>query len=150
MKKPYKVKPYLILPENYDHARAEKNNNGCGPAGWKGKAVPETNYGIRISDCCHVHDDEYAEKVKYGVVCSEHIPLFKDFEKPVKKEIKKMRKEGRIFLDGRNVADLRMWSNHLLIIKKEAKWSRFLNILRRRRAKTYYWFTDETGEEYFK
>lgn len=147
---PYQVKPYLLLPENYDPVKAEKHNNGCGPAGWKGKAVPETNYGIRISDCCHVHDFEYGERVQFCVICCERAPLFKDFEKPVKKHIKKMRKEGRIFLDSRNVADLRMWSNHLLIIKKEAKWSRFLNIFRRRRAKTYYWFVDEMGGKEFK
>lgn len=147
---PHQVKPYLSLPENYDPVKAEKHNNGCGPSGWKGKVVPETNYGIRISDCCHVHDLEYGEKLQFGVICSQHAPIFKDFEKPVKNHIEKIRKKGQVFLDARNVADLRMWSNHLLIIKTEAKWSRFLNILRRRRAKTYYFFVNKMGGKHFK
>ncbi len=148
---PHQVKPYLNLPDNYDPVKAEKHNNGCGPSGWKGKLIPETNYGIRISDSCHVHDFEYGEKVPYSLLaCVPNIPPFKFFDKIVKNHIRKLQKEGYVYLDGRQVADLRMWSNHLLIIKKEAKWSRFLNVLRRQRAKTYYFFVDKMGSKHFK
>ena len=34
-------------------------SNGCGTSGWKGKLVPETMWGIRVTDACNVHDYDY-------------------------------------------------------------------------------------------
>ena len=33
--------------------------NGCGPQGWKGKIIPDTIWGLRITGCCDVHDWQY-------------------------------------------------------------------------------------------
>ena len=54
----------LIVPQSYvDASEAEKASvcNGCGTAGWKGKLVPETMWGLRISEACQVHDWMYRE-----------------------------------------------------------------------------------------
>ena len=33
--------------------------NGCGPAGWKGKLIPDTIWGLNIRCCCQPHDWMY-------------------------------------------------------------------------------------------
>lgn len=33
--------------------------NGCGTDGWKGQLVPETFYGLNISEACNIHDWMY-------------------------------------------------------------------------------------------
>ena len=53
------MKDYLIYPEGYTEAKANKVSNGCGTAGWKGAIVPDTIYTIRITDACNIHDFEY-------------------------------------------------------------------------------------------
>lgn len=35
--------------------------NGCGPMGWKVKIIPDTVYGLNISNACRIHDWDYAE-----------------------------------------------------------------------------------------
>lgn len=56
----------LIAPQSYvDASEAVKAGvcNGCGTAGWKGKLVPETMWGLRISEACQVHDWMYHEGI---------------------------------------------------------------------------------------
>lgn len=36
----------------------EAQGNGCGRAGWEGKAVPDTLYGLSVRNICNVHDVE--------------------------------------------------------------------------------------------
>lgn len=36
----------------------EAQGNGCGRAGWEGKAVPDTLYGLSVCNICNVHDVE--------------------------------------------------------------------------------------------
>lgn len=33
--------------------------NGCGPAGWKGKYIPDHLLGVSISEPCNIHDYMY-------------------------------------------------------------------------------------------
>lgn len=33
--------------------------NGCGTAGWKGKLIPETIYGLKVTAACNIHDWMY-------------------------------------------------------------------------------------------
>ena len=33
--------------------------NGCGPAGWKGELVPETMWGLKVTEICNIHDFDY-------------------------------------------------------------------------------------------
>jgi hypothetical protein len=33
--------------------------NGCGPAGWKWDIVPDTLYGLSITNACNIHDFMY-------------------------------------------------------------------------------------------
>jgi len=54
-----KMKKYLEYPSHYDEELANKVNNGCGTAGWKGKLVPDSIYGFSIKESCKVHDFEY-------------------------------------------------------------------------------------------
>lgn len=35
-------------------------SNGCGVSGWKGKLVPDTIWGLKITEACNIHDWEYA------------------------------------------------------------------------------------------
>jgi len=34
--------------------------NGCGAKGWKFDIVPDTIYGLRVTDACNIHDVMYA------------------------------------------------------------------------------------------
>lgn len=36
-----------------------KEVNGCGPDGWKSVIVPDTIYGLCITDACNIHDWMY-------------------------------------------------------------------------------------------
>lgn len=52
----------LYAPPSYIAASAEIRAcvcNGCGTRGWKGKLVPETIYGLKISAACDIHDWMY-------------------------------------------------------------------------------------------
>jgi len=53
------MKDYISYPIGYDEGIARMVNNGCGTSGWKGKLVPDSIYGISISEPCKVHDYEY-------------------------------------------------------------------------------------------
>lgn len=56
---------YLLAIPSYIQATPEERSkvcNGCGTAGWKGKLVPETMWGLDISEACQIHDWDY----KYG------------------------------------------------------------------------------------
>ncbi len=53
------MKSHLKYPSDYNEVLAKKYNNGCGPAGWKGKLVPDTIYGLSISEPCKIHDFMY-------------------------------------------------------------------------------------------
>jgi len=37
----------------------ERICTGCGLSGWKGDLVPETIYGLNISEACNIHDWDY-------------------------------------------------------------------------------------------
>lgn len=50
-----KRKTYLNYPDNFDRSLC----NGCGTAGWKGALVPETIWGVNISEACNIHDVDY-------------------------------------------------------------------------------------------
>jgi len=60
------MKHYLKYPDNYDAVLARTYNNGCGPAGWKGKLVPDTIYGISIREACKIHDYMYEVGESYN------------------------------------------------------------------------------------
>jgi hypothetical protein len=50
-------------PQSYWDASPEVRaivTNGCGPAGWKVKIVPDTVYGRNIKEDCRIHDWMYA------------------------------------------------------------------------------------------
>jgi hypothetical protein len=52
----------LRIPDSYIKASTAKRKeicNGCGTAGWKGDLVPETMWGLDISEACQIHDWEY-------------------------------------------------------------------------------------------
>lgn len=52
----------LYAPESYWNATPEQRKvvcNGCGVAGWKGKLVPNTMWGLDISKACDIHDWMY-------------------------------------------------------------------------------------------
>lgn len=56
----------LSAPASYWSASCETrrlNCNGCGTSGWKGTLVPDTVYGLPISEACNIHDWMYAEGV---------------------------------------------------------------------------------------
>ena len=40
-------------------AAIEELTNGCGPAGWKGKLIPDNLLGTDISEPCRIHDFFY-------------------------------------------------------------------------------------------
>lgn len=55
----------LLAPKSYfmaDEQLKKEVCNGCGREGWKGKLVPETIYGLNISQACNIHDWMYYEK----------------------------------------------------------------------------------------
>lgn len=52
----------LYAPESYWTATTTERSavcNGCGVAGWKGKLVPDTLWGLNISKSCDIHDWMY-------------------------------------------------------------------------------------------
>lgn len=58
----------LVAPESYrkaTHAERAAVCNGCGSKGLGGWIVPDTLYGLSISDACNVHDWCYAEGVTH-------------------------------------------------------------------------------------
>lgn len=114
------MESYLDYPVGWDERVANEVNNGCGPDGWKGIIVPDTIYGIHIGEACKIHDFEFFVG------------------------------GSRFFF---NKANDRFHKNILSIIKYKTskgkwRWTKFLNRLRRKRAKTYFNFVKE-GEEYF-
>jgi len=53
----------LYAPERYWNLTAEQHHaftNGCGTGGWKGELIPETVWGLSVSDACDIHDFMYA------------------------------------------------------------------------------------------
>lgn len=54
--------PKLFAPKSYWQASPELRKsirNGCGVAGWKGKLVPNSMWGLDISKACDIHDWMY-------------------------------------------------------------------------------------------
>lgn len=52
----------MVVPESYINATDEERAavcNGCGTAGWKGKLVPDTIWGLPVRPACQVHDWMY-------------------------------------------------------------------------------------------
>ena len=52
----------LLAPQSYVNATDDEKSdicNGCGTSGWKGKVVPETMWGLDISEACQRHDWMY-------------------------------------------------------------------------------------------
>ena len=52
----------LYAPESYWTATPDERSavcNGCGTAGWKGKLVPNTMWGLNIRKACDIHDWMY-------------------------------------------------------------------------------------------
>lgn len=52
----------LYAPESYICASPEVRKqvtNGCGPGGWKVDLVPDTVWGLDISEACNIHDWMY-------------------------------------------------------------------------------------------
>jgi hypothetical protein len=56
---------YLYAPELYWKYKSREPEllaeivNGCGPAGWKSKWIPDTIYGVSIREACNIHDFMY-------------------------------------------------------------------------------------------
>lgn len=60
----------LIAPAAYiatSEAEKKKICNGCGTAGWKGSIVPDTIWGLSITEACWIHDWMYY----YGVTAAD-------------------------------------------------------------------------------
>lgn len=60
----FKTKDAIELYCEYNYeATAEilrkKEVNGCGPGGWKFDLVPDTIYGLSVTDACNIHDWMY-------------------------------------------------------------------------------------------
>jgi len=51
-------KSYLTYPRGYDDL-PEDALNGCGPAGWKFDLVPDTIWGLCVTEACNIHDAMY-------------------------------------------------------------------------------------------
>lgn len=54
----------LYAPRSYVDATPEIRAavvNGCGTSGWKGYLVPDTIWGLRVTEVCRIHDWMYAE-----------------------------------------------------------------------------------------
>jgi len=52
----------ILAPKSYTDASAKDLCdvcNGCGPDGWKGKLIPDTIVGVRITAACNIHDWMY-------------------------------------------------------------------------------------------
>ena len=55
-------KPELIQTMECKYAPEEwkrQSSNGCGTSGWKGWIVPDTLWGLNISEACNIHDWDY-------------------------------------------------------------------------------------------
>lgn len=112
----------LDLPEFYDELLASTINNGCGPAGWKGKLIPDTIYGLHIGEACKVHDFEYHVGLTY---------------------VDKINADNRFHRNiNRIIAQSKKWPRWL-------RFTKILNPLRRKRAYIYYTVVREAGEDYF-
>lgn len=56
------MKACLFAPENYVWATPEIRAmvaNGCGPGGWKIDLIPDTIWGLSITEACNIHDWMY-------------------------------------------------------------------------------------------
>jgi hypothetical protein len=53
--------------------------NGCGTEGWKGKLIPETMYGMCVSEACDIHDHRY----HMGGVEKDRTAADKEFRKNI-------------------------------------------------------------------
>jgi len=54
----------LFAPQSYIEASPEVRAavaNGCGAAGWKLDIVPDTIWGLEVTEACNIHDWMYAE-----------------------------------------------------------------------------------------
>ena len=54
-----KTNTNLVAPITYlkaTQSELEDIVNGCGPAGWKEKLVPDTIWGLNINSACAIHD----------------------------------------------------------------------------------------------
>jgi hypothetical protein len=52
----------MKAPESYKNANTEIKAqicNGCGPSGWKAGIIPDTVWGLCISEACNIHDWMY-------------------------------------------------------------------------------------------
>ena len=52
----------MYAPEGYWKASLNEREaicNGCGTAGWKGKLVPDSIWGLSVVVACHIHDWMY-------------------------------------------------------------------------------------------
>jgi len=57
---------YMLAPQSYLEVTPEERSqvcNGCGTGGWKGALVPETMWGLNISEACQIHDWMYHEGI---------------------------------------------------------------------------------------
>jgi hypothetical protein len=100
--------------------------NGCGTRGWKGKLVPETIWGLNISEACNIHDWMY----HFGDITNLDVSNSKV------KYLDKIRADN-VFL-----------ANMYRAINNGTKW-RWLRRLRRNRAKIYYNSVVKFGKEAF-
>lgn len=53
----------LYAPQSYIQATTEERKrvvNGCGAGGWLRALVPDTMYGLDVSEACNIHDWMYA------------------------------------------------------------------------------------------
>jgi len=123
---PKKMTDYLDYPFDYEDIPAGVCN-GCGPAGWKGGLVPDTIWGLDISEACNIHDADY--EYGYSILFSGDL---KD----------EYREEGRL------AADDRFLMNMCLIIRKESMF-KWLAAIRSNRAKIYYMAVRELGADYY-
>ena len=56
------VSSYLTVSDSYRRALPEvvaSVVNGCGPGGWKYDLVPDTLYGLKVTESCNSHDWDY-------------------------------------------------------------------------------------------
>ena len=50
--------------------------NGCGTSGWKGRLVPDTIWGLNITEVCNIHDwMYYFGRGRYGQALADDIML---------------------------------------------------------------------------
>ena len=68
----------LPSPTSYRAADAAERRsvcNGCGTKGWRGWIVPETVWGLRISEACDIHDWMYRD----GLTTADKVEADKQF-----------------------------------------------------------------------